>query len=189
MSHSLHRQGTEESLKKDFILISITTKDPKKGWPDSAERMKKLGDICIQRKPNNYRQETYIFEGSYSNAHEIKALLEDLKQADLGLSVVLTGPREEVIAMARDVGLKLDSVHLSLGVFGNKQLLPDKKILEMTTMCGHHCISPFLVEELLKKLKLKTVTKDEAITQLSDLCTCHIFNPQRAKEILDALMA
>ena len=189
MSHSLHRQGTEDSLRKDFILISIATKEPKKGWPDSAERMKQLGKICIHHKPNNHGHESYIFEGSYSDAQEIKELLKDLKKADLGLSVVLTGPRDEIIAMAHDVDLKLNSIHLSLGVFGNKKLLPDKKILEITTMCGHHCISPFLAEELVKELKSKSITIDEAINQLSSLCTCRIFNPQRAQEIIEALMA
>jgi len=189
MSHSLHRQGKKESLKKDFVLISLIPKAIKKFWPDASKRMKKLGAICVDHNPDNYEHHKHIFQGCYSDANEIKELLKDLKEADLGLPVVLTGPRDDIVNMGREIGLEFNSVHLSLGVFGNKQRLPDKRILEMTTMCGHHCISPFLIEKFATEIQSGRRTMDATVNQLSDLCLCRIFNPHRAKEIFEELIA
>jgi hypothetical protein len=188
MSHSVHRRGTKDTLDKDFVLISLVTSRLKTFWTSVREKMRTLVDICMRYSPENFNRGKYYFQGCYSDSFRVKELIRDLKGSNLGLSVVLTGDREQIIAMAREMGLRLNSVHLSLGVFGDKSLLPEEKILEMTTMCGHHCISPALVKGAVESINMKRVDMEEAVHQISRHCVCNIFSRSRAKEIFSEMI-
>jgi hypothetical protein len=49
-------------------------------------------------------------------------------------------------------------------------------------------ISFSLVESITKRLQEGTIRLDEAIRRLSQPCTCGIFNPTRADEILHEIV-
>ena len=76
---------------------------------------------------------------------------------------------------------------MSLGVIGNTSRLPGAEILEITTMCGHHQISHLLVEDLIKKVKAKTLTPHEAALKAAAPCPCGIVNIPRTEKIFAKL--
>ena len=91
--------------------------------------------------------------------------------------------------MLREVDLTMHTVHLSLGTFGKKELLPsDEKVLEITTMCGHHCTSPQSVEHYADQIKSGKLTLEKAVEKLAKPCVCGIFNKSRATKLLEELI-
>jgi len=116
-------------------------------------------------------------------------VIKELKKEDLGISIVVTGEIEEVKKIPYKSGLKIHTIHYSLGVFGNKKLLPDNDILKITTMCGHHCISPDFVSEIVQKVSDCKISLDDAASSLSRLCVCGIFNKERTKDIIKSILS
>ena len=108
-----------------------------------------------------------------------------LKKQDLGISIVVSGLYEEIQKMASKMDIRLHTIHHSLGVFGKKELLPSDQILELTTMCGHHCISPQSVEYYLQLIREGKISVEKAAEKLKKPCVCGIFNTSRAVNILN----
>lgn len=72
-------------------------------------------------------------------------------------------------------------------MFGKKNLLPDDKILEITSMCGHHCVSPQSVKHYIDLINKDKISIEKAAQKLAKPCICGIFNTKRATEILKDL--
>jgi len=119
----------------------------------------------------------------YTSKKAIEGVLSELKEADLGISIVVSGIFDEVFDVCRRVGIEPHTVNMSLGTWGKTQLLPKSPILELCTMCGHAMISPKLVEMVIDRVK-KGMTPEEAVVELGKQCTCNIFNTVRAAEII-----
>jgi hypothetical protein len=100
------------------------------------------------------------------------------------LSVVVSGLLEEVLPACREAGVTPHTINYSLGVWGRKDKLPPDDILAITTMCGHHMISPRLVEKLIAEVKQGRFTPREAALKLSSFCHCGIFNHIRAEKLI-----
>ncbi len=81
-----------------------------------------------------------------------------------------------VRSKSRHVSLKPHSINVSLGVWGKKELLPEESVLEMTTLCGHHMVSPKIVWTLAEIVVKGMMTPDKAAVRLARLCPCGIFN-------------
>ncbi|HHY42752.1 MAG TPA: hypothetical protein GX514_07890 [Thermoanaerobacterales bacterium] len=79
------------------------------------------------------------------------------------------------------------TINYSLGVWGKKELLPDDNILSITTMCGHHMISPNLVKKLVDDVKRNKITAEKAAWKLATFCPCGIFNQVRAEKLIEKL--
>jgi hypothetical protein len=123
----------------------------------------------------------------YTSRKAIEGLLGDLREADLGFSVVVSGIFEETFKACRAAGMEPHTVNMSLGTWGRTELLPDRKVLELCTMCGHAIISPTLVEDTINEVKRDAMTIDDATVELGKQCTCNIFNTERAKELIQKL--
>jgi hypothetical protein len=52
-------------------------------------------------------------------------------------------------------------------------------------MCGHGMISHSLAKKMIDFVKENRRTPEQAATYLSRFCSCGIFNPSRAKRILE----
>jgi hypothetical protein len=129
-----------------------------------------------------------IVHGVFTNREDLLKVITALKEADLGMSVVISGLFKEVFEVIRTAGLKPHSVNISLGVWGKKAaLLPREECLRICTMCGHGMISPFLVEALVNDVKKKRITIDEAVIKLSKCCVCGVFNTARAADLIKEL--
>ncbi|MHA1191892.1 MAG: hypothetical protein ACTSP9_06300 [Promethearchaeota archaeon] len=128
-----------------------------------------------------------VIQGAFNNKNDVEDVLRVLKKEDLGVSIVVSGLISEITQVLNDIDLKPHTIHLSLGIFGKKDILPSEEILELTTMCGHHCISPQSVENYVNLIKIGKISVEKVAEKLAKPCVCGIFNPKRAEMILKKL--
>lgn len=205
MSHTLHRLGTPENLRQDFIVFAMSAKGiNEKG---SAPKLRRFLEMALAYNPVNYGdmktgnkfthsleaildgiQDVSIVHAVFTDEEPVARLLGDLAREDLGVSVVVSGLFDRVGECARKAGLRQHTVEYSLGIWGRTDLLPDKDILQVTTMCGHGMVSARLVRRLVSEIKKGRATPEEAAKTLAHQCVCGVFNPVRAARLL-ALMA
>jgi len=205
MSHSLHRYGTEENLQNDYTMYARTSR-----WVNRegcGPKLRQILDIMISEKPVNFGSShsgksykagldvnaykdtldtAYGVACCFSDRASIRAVLEKLKAADTGISIVVSGLIDEIAGMAEEVDLNPHTAFLSLGIHGKKALLPEDQILEMTTMCGHGMVSSRLTESVIKKVKAGGMTPEKGAHLLAQPCPCGIFNTDRCEAILRA---
>ena len=120
----------------------------------------------------------------YTNREAVKGVLRDLKEADLGISIVVSGIFDEVFNVCKSVGIVPHTVNMSLETWGKTKLLPESPILEICTMCGHALISPKLVETVIDRTRNGVMTPEDAAVELGKQCTCNIFNTVRAAKLI-----
>lgn len=205
MTHTLHRKGRLENLEQDFVVFTMSAKTVNaKG---SAEKMQKFFEILEKYKPLNYgdmktgnrynseRETIYnqiknnsIVHFVYNDPDTVKKILEELKKADLGTSIIVSGVVDKTDQLCRQVGLKMHTVEFSGGIHGQLRLLPEEPVLEITTMCGHGMVAGNLVKEMAKQVKKGKKTLQEAAVELAKPCQCGIFNPKRAESLLEKFL-
>lgn len=124
----------------------------------------------------------------YTSTDLVRNVLEELKAADLGISIVISGLFDEVNDLCRTTGLKPHTVNMSLGTWGRKESLPGSDILQLCTMCGHSLISPNLVKQMVQRVKKGKATYEEASVELAKQCLCNLFNTDRAVVIMKKMV-
>lgn len=122
----------------------------------------------------------------YTSIDDVKGVLSDLKEANLGIAVVFTGLFEKVHEACEEIGTGPHTVNMSAESFGRLDLLPEPRILEITTMCGHHMVSPYLVKHLINQVKRGKMTAEGAAVEMAKQCICNFFNVDRAKKLIEA---
>lgn len=201
MSHSLHRVGNVEELKKDYVVLSMGALGFNK--EEAGEKLKTIARILIRHQPVNMGDAAYgslytgqikedflsertpkVLTAVYSDKETVKKVLAEIKAENLKISVVVSGLIDEIDEMVSETGLELHTVNLSAGYFGRTELIAEESILEFTSMCGHHLISPNLVRDVLTKYRSSKLSLDEAAERLGRNCVCGIFNLDRAKELI-----
>jgi hypothetical protein len=205
MTHTLHRRGSRESLDCDYIVFTMSAK----GFNEtgSGKRMQEFLNILLKYQPVNYgdmvtgnchvksREEIYnhigdtsIIHGVFTDPQVVSDVLKELKTADLGISVVVTGVHEETEQCCRESSLQKHTIEHSLGIFGQMKKLPAEEILQLTTMCGHGMVPVNLVERTVADIKRSKKTYREAALELTRPCHCGIYNPVRAERLLRRLV-
>ncbi len=121
----------------------------------------------------------------FDNQDSVVAFIKELKTADLGLSINISGALDKAQECARRAGLERHSVEYSLGFFGQTDRMADRNTLELSTMCGHGMISFNLVRKLVEWVKQGRRTPDQASTTLARFCSCGVFNPTRASRLFE----
>jgi hypothetical protein len=205
MTHMLHRSGTVSSLSMDYPILVIAAQSVNaKG---TAPKFKKALEIILKHNPVNFgdmktgnyfrkglksvlnsTRENSIAHGVFTNKKDLEECLKELRDADLGMSVVVSGVFTEVWDSLKKIGLKPHSLNISLGVYGKKELLPEQRILDITTMCGHHCVSPLLVRKLVSDIKRDKTCVEDAARELAKPCVCGVFNTLRAEKLLEDIL-
>ncbi|MFC1575508.1 hypothetical protein ACFL5A_02535 [Gemmatimonadota bacterium] len=112
------------------------------------------------------------------------ALVRELKELDLGISINISALAGRAADCCGECGITRHSVEYSLGFQGRTDRLPEKDVLELSTMCGHGTISFGLAGKMLERVRTGRRTPEEAARTLARFCVCSIFNPARAEEIL-----
>lgn len=205
MSHTLHRTGSVESLRNDFVLLAMPTKGVNN--IGSREKLVKILDVCIENGAVNAgdTQQGNIFsigldalrarikDGGvlncvFDNEDNVVKTLKVLKELDLGMSVIVTGLFEHTHRCCRDAGLETHTVNKSLGVWGRTDLLPEPDVESILTMCGHALITTQLVYELVDKVKAGSMTLQQAGIELAKPCVCGAFNPVRGSQFVEKLL-
>lgn len=202
MSHTLHRFGPEDTFENDFPFISRPAM--KINHVGAAPKMRRVMEIALDNEPVNWgslttkQNLTIGFDreellsktednspamGCFDNEDKVVAVLKQLKEEDLGMSVVITGLRDKVEKLCAQAGLKPHSADLSLGIFGATEKLPEEETLCYTTMCGHAMISAGLVRQIRKAVKDGKMSPEDGAKLLAKPCYCGIFNQARAIEL------
>jgi len=183
-SQGFNDQGAGEKLKEIYRLVASTSPDNLAddnlggrftGYTD-AQILDHMGD------------KAYI-GAAYRDGTRLKAALEKIKAADLGMSVVVTGNHDAVFQILKDIGLKPHTVNMSLGYFGKKDKVPAEEILAISTMCGHGMVPKQRIKNMSEEVKNRQCSAGEGGEKLASACTCGIFNPKLAAEILESLAA
>jgi len=126
----------------------------------------------------------YICHAVFTDRKDVEAALRGLKEADLGISIVISGVFDVVAKICKNVGLEPHTVNMSLGTWGKTELLPESPLLELCTMCGHAMVSSKLVEKMVNLVRKGVKTPEEVAVELGKQCTCNVFNTVRAAEII-----
>jgi hypothetical protein len=206
MTNTLHRQGTADSLKNDYVIFAHTAKGiTRKG---SASKLQEFMRICLKYYPVN------IGDGKQGNIHQddiniqklianqgdgagaaavftdletLQKVIEELIKADLGISINISGLLEGVQQCCRKAGIERHSVEHSVGFWGATDRLPEREILEFNTMCGHGMVSFNLIRKMIEYVKLRRLTPKKAAKIMAKCCECGVFNPVRAETLLEKI--
>jgi hypothetical protein len=125
----------------------------------------------------------------YNNKDAVQSVVDELVKAELGFSIVISGIFDEVLDICENAGIKPHTVNFSGGILGDVTLLPDPKILEITTMCGHHFVAAGLAEHLIDRVKQGKMTAEDASIELAKQCTCNWFNADRAAKLIKEIVS
>ncbi|MFH1574083.1 MAG: hypothetical protein ABIG68_08870 [Acidobacteriota bacterium] len=119
----------------------------------------------------------------FDNPGAVENFLRELRGADLGLSVNVSATIEGARHCCRNAGLVRHSVEYSLPYMGNTEKLPEPRVLEIATMCGHGMVSFDFTRKMLDWVRAGRRTPDQTAGYLARFCSCGIFNPCRAAAI------
>jgi len=201
MTHSLHRQGPRDGLKDDYIIFAISAQGINS--QGSAESFRAFARIVEKHEPVNMgdmrtgnifalpmqdlvqgTQDNSIFHAVFTEAKTVARVLRELNEADLGMSIVVSGLFEEIGTCCRQSDLKEHTVEYSLGVWGQTDGLPDPAVQEISTMCGHGMVSFTLIQHCTEQVSRGKLDTKEAARIMARQCQCGIFNPVRGARIL-----
>lgn len=204
MTHTLHRLGTAEELSKDFVVFAMGAQNVTRDG--CAPKLRRIFAEMLKFNPVNYGdmrtgnkfsagkdkilqnvQDNSIVHAVFTDADTVTKVLAALKKLDTGMSVVVSGLFETVGQCCHHAGLQRHTTENSLGIWGNTGLLPEREVLEITTMCGHGMVAASLVEKMAQDVKAGRKTADGAAQELARMCHCGILNPVRAAELLTAM--
>jgi hypothetical protein len=121
----------------------------------------------------------------FDNRVAAEEFLKTVKEADLGLCVNISTSIDGAEQCCDYAGIVPHSIGYSLGFQGKTEKLPNTQLLALTTMCGHGMISSSLGKKMIDWVKEGRRTPEEAVTYLARFCSCGIFNPARARRILE----
>ncbi len=202
MTHTLHRVGTEESLSEDYVVLIMPSKDI--NHEGSGSKMRWFFEMALEagaikigdaRLGNEYHQggvekvienveDRAVVHAVFKQKDSLIKVLAALKEADLGLSVVVSGLFDQVGQCCRNVGLEKHTINQSLGRWGRTDKLPTQEILQLNTMCGHGMVTVGLIQEVIADVKAGRCTPEEGAELLFQPCMCGIFNPFREARLL-----
>jgi hypothetical protein len=218
MTNTLHRFGTAESFKDDYIVFAIPTKVKKD--PDAVPKLHKFLELALQFNPVNLGDARHggairpskhlgplshwardnkpdfrkVIQGVdvattcaavFDNKENAERFVKRVKEEDLGLSVNVSTSIEGALECCEFADLPRHSVGYSLGFEGKTEKIPDADTASLSTMCGHGMISASLAKKMICYVKENRRTPEEASAVLARFCSCGIFNPSRAKRILE----
>ncbi len=207
MTNTLHRRGTPASLKNDYVIFCTMAKGiNSKG---SGPKIQEFIRICLKYNPVNmgdghlgnilqedvgiqkFLSERSDGEGAgavFTDLDTLQKVIDELIQADLGISINISGLLDEVQACCRKAGGERHSVEHSLGVWGARDRLPEREILDVNTLCGHGMVSFNLIRKMVEYVKLRRLTPQKAANIMAKCCECGAFNPVRAEQLLEKMV-
>jgi hypothetical protein len=205
MTHTLHRLGNTENLSDDFVVFAMSAKGLNE--VGSASGLKQFLKIALEYDPMNVGdmktgnilktskedlfeniQDVSIVHAVYNDEKKVAALLKQVKEADLGVSVVVSGLIEKVKHIGGSVDVKQHTIECSAGIWGKMEKLPSPEVLQVTTMCGHGMVAANLVTDYVRQIKRGKITAADAARKLAEPCVCGVFNYDRAEKILNLMV-
>lgn len=218
MTNTLHRFGSRDSLRDDYIIFAMAARGINdQGAPPKLQTFLRL---ALKHHPINvgnavkggifraskaltplahWRRREFIdpeevvqsidtcttVSAVFDDPANLEAFLTELKAADLGISINIAALTDEARTCCQRAGITRHSVEYSLGFHGDLNRLPDRHVLELSTMCGHGMVAHNLAKKMLDWVKEGRRDPRQAATHLAKFCTCGIYNTTRAIRILE----
>jgi len=204
MTNTLHRQGAVEDLKEDYVVFVTMARGINR--EGSAPKIHEFLRICQKHNPVNIGSSklgtvlqddvdfqdlvTKLKDGSTSAAvftdlDTLQKVLAELIEADLGISINVSGLLDGVQECCHGNGIERHSVEHSLGFWGSRDRLPEREVLEINTLCGHGMVSFSLIHKMMEHVKMRRLTPKEAAEIMGRCCECAVFNTTRAEHLLE----
>ena len=204
MTNTLHRQGAVEDLKEDYVIFVTMARGINR--EGSAPKIHEFLRICQKHNPVNIGSSklgtvlqddvdfqdlvTKLKDGSTSAAvftdlDTLQKVLAELIEADLGISINVSGLLDGVQECCHGNGIERHSVEHSLGFWGSRDRLPEREVLEINTLCGHGMVSFSLIHKMMEYVKMRRLTPKEAAEIMGRCCECAVFNTTRAEHLLE----
>jgi hypothetical protein len=121
----------------------------------------------------------------FDNLPAAEQFVKRIKEENLGMSVNVSTSIEGAEACCNYACIDRHSVGYSLGFEGKTEKIPNSQVTMLSTMCGHGMIAHSLAKKMIDFVKEDRRTPEEAAAYLSRFCSCGIFNPARARRILE----
>jgi hypothetical protein len=201
MTHTLHRHGTPESLAGDYVVFSIAAQTVNaKGMAPAFGKFFEIVDkyqplswgdmrtgnqfaVGLEAIRAGFKDNT-IVHAVFTDKETVAKVLKELAEAELGPSIVVSGILDHVDECCKKAGIQRHTIHQSLGIHGKTEKLPENKVLEISTMCGHGMVAFNLIKKTAKEVQAGKITAEAAANELAAQCHCGIVNPARAAELL-----
>lgn len=213
MTHMLHRTSNidrkynVDTLNHDYCFLAMSAKKFA-NQAGSGPKMQKILEIATKHNPTNFGDmiggnslssnkeailkkvnETSIVHGIFTTQEDAVAFVKEVKEANLGISLVLSAPFDKAWEIVEKSGTELHTQEFSGGIWGKKELLPSEEVLDFCTMCGHGMISRYLVEDMVKRVKAGKMTALKASQEIGKQCCCGIYNVNRGENLFKTLAA
>lgn len=220
MTNTLHRYGTADSFRDDYIVFAMCCRG--RNDRGALPKLKRFLEMARELNPINlgdarhggalrpsrslnplshWKRDmtidldqviagldtTTTVAAVFDNRESAAALLEKVREADLGLSINVSTSIEGAQACCGAAGIPRHSVGYSLGFEGKTEKLPSDKVLMLYTMCGHGMIAASLAQKMSDWVREGRRTPEEAASYLARFCSCGIFNTARACRILEGI--
>jgi len=121
----------------------------------------------------------------FDNRETAEAFVKRIREEDLGLSVNVSTSIDGAEDCCTHAGILRHSVGYSLGFEGKTEKLPNSQVSMLSTMCGHGMVSASLAKKMIDFVKENRRTPEDAAATLTRFCSCGVFNPTRARRILE----
>jgi hypothetical protein len=142
----------------------------------------------LQNVLDNIGKDGGCVHAVFSNEEDAFQMLKDVKEADLGLSLVISGVFDKVKELCLKAGIHRHAVTYSLGIWGRTEKLPQEEVLDVITMCGHGMISANRVYSAAEDVSAGRKSAEDAAQDLCRQCDCGVFNPVRAARLLKEMV-
>lgn len=121
----------------------------------------------------------------FDDKEKAEAFVERIRQEDFGLSINISSSLENAQGCCTKAKLARHSLGYSLGFEGMADNIPNRDVVMLSTMCGHGMIAQAFAKKMIDWVKEDRYSPDEAVAALGRFCSCGIFNPTRAKRIIE----
>jgi hypothetical protein len=194
-------------LEEDYVLLIMPSQNI--NHEGSGPKLRRYLEMALEngaikigdaRLGNEYHQgsiekvlenmeDRAVVQAVFKDRETLVKALKAYKEADLGMSVVVSGLFDHVRECCGEVDLEMHTINQSMGRWGNTDRLPPLKMLQLNTMCGHGMVSVGLINDVVDNIKAGKSTVEEGAERLFSPCMCGIQNPHRAAMILRDLTA
>jgi hypothetical protein len=121
----------------------------------------------------------------FDNREAAEQFVSRIREENLGLSVNVSTSIHGAEDCCAYAGIPRHSVGYSLGFEGKTEKMPASQVMLLSTMCGHGMISHSLAKKMIDFVKENRRTPEQAAATLTRFCSCGVFNPARARRILE----
>lgn len=179
------------SICEKYHPVALSAKSGKerlryyKGWEPRLDSGEHVGATLERVSACDELLDEGLGHAVYTSKDAVEGVLAELKEADLGISIVVSGIFDNVFECCKQAGLKPHTANMSLGTWGKTELMPEGSVLEIATMCGHAMVSVNLINTLIDRVRKGKMTKEDAAVEFGKQCTCTVFNPVRAAKIIE----